>query len=80
MWSRFDFDLFHDGNGAEIAKGVFLNYALRPVGLMDKASASGAGDPRFESCRGPFPSSAQLLHLGMPAGFVVLSLVCWPNG
>ena len=27
-------------------------YPLRPVGLMDKASASGAGDSRFESWAG----------------------------
>ena len=29
--------------------------AKRPVGLMDKASASGAGDSRFESWAGHFP-------------------------
>ena len=28
---------------------VISSYAWRPVGLMDKASASGAGDSRFES-------------------------------
>ena len=27
----------------------FLDKFTRSVGLMDKASASGAGDPRFES-------------------------------
>jgi hypothetical protein len=31
-------------------------YVIWPRGPMDKASASGAGDCRFESCRGHFSS------------------------
>ena len=33
---------------------VYNLIRMRPVGLMDKASASGAGDSRFESWAGHF--------------------------
>ena len=48
-----------------IAKFQFLfnfehSCQFRPCGLMDKASVSGAGDCRFESCHG---RRANLLHI-----------------
>ena len=45
---------------------VNLEIGLRcrwPRGPMDKAPAYGAGDCRFESCRGHFPSFLKFQHL-----------------
>ena len=43
--------------------------AMRPVGLMDKASASGAGDSRFESWAGHFPNSpVHMVRPHLPSG------------
>ena len=55
-----------------------------PVGLMDKASASGAGDSRFESWAGHFVTMACLQScasrafcLKLCTCFLSCSLICW---
>ena len=40
----------------KLLRGLVLSEQQRPRGPMDKASAHGAGDCRFESCRGHFQS------------------------
>jgi hypothetical protein len=63
---------------AVLGGGAYVYLRRWPVGLMDKASASGAGDSRFESWAGhvmrvdpymrrtPLPDLAPLFHLFPP--------------
>lgn len=78
---------------AKTLYSVWLAFVNWPVGLMDKASASGAGDSRLESWAGhsPAPSSifavvrqwtlsgARSLAKGVVAAATLKSCVCLPS-
>ena len=57
---------------------IFKKFVARPVGLMDKVSASGAGDSRFESWAGHFVLFRHKMH-GCPRSIQVHVNSCSTN-